>query len=81
MSLSCKAFWGTGTNTAVTPCTNAAIAGALYGFVATNGVTVAAIAAATGTEALFTTTATHASLAGVTFTVNAAGTITNDGGF
>jgi type IV pilus assembly protein PilA len=79
--LSCKAFWGTGLNTAVTPCTVAAISvvGGLYGFVSTNGVNIPTIT--NGTEALFAANTGHASLGAVVFNVNAAGTITNTGGF
>ena len=76
--LSCKAFWGTGANTPVTPCTIAAIGGPLYGFAATANVTPTIT---TGTEVGFVGAGVHAALAGVTFAVNANGTITNTGGF
>jgi len=84
--LSCKAVWGTGTNTPVTPCTNDAVApggiqGPLYGFVGTNNVTATIGAGALAQEPGFTATATHAAIAGVTFTVGPNGNITNDGGF
>ena len=89
--LSCKAVWGTGANTAVTACTDDAIAPggirqALYGFVPTNNVTVT-IPAATATEVAFTATAQNPALfipggaVVATFTINAAGAITNDAGF
>ena len=53
--LSCKAFWGTGTNTPLTACTTALIAGPLYGFVSTTNVTPTIT---TAVEATFTATAT-----------------------
>ncbi len=81
--LACKAVWGTGANTPVTPCSigdGAAgdITGALYGFVSNANVTPAFV---TAVEVAFSATATHAGVAGVTWTVGANGNITNDGGF
>jgi len=84
--LSCKAFWGTGANTSLTACTNnaAGIQGALYGFTPTAGVTVTV---GTGTEVAFAATAQNPALLipgtanPAVFTINAAGTITNTGGF
>jgi len=77
--LSCKAFWGTGGNTPITPCTIALIGGPLYGFQATNNVNLAAFAPAV--EATFQATATHNALGATLFTLNANGTIINNGGF
>ena len=81
--LSCKAFWGTGTNNATTPCTNdaAGIQGPLYGFVSTVNVTITMGAGLLAQEVGFTATATHAGIPGVTWTVGPNGNITNDGGF
>jgi type IV pilus assembly protein PilA len=81
--LSCKAFWGTGVNTPLLPCTNdaAGIQGPLYGFVGTNNVTVTMGAGLLAQEAGFTTTATHLGIPGVTWTVGPNGGITNDGGY
>jgi type IV pilus assembly protein PilA len=76
--LSCKAFWGTGNNNPTTACTVAAIGGALYGFTSTLNVTPAITV---GVEATFAANTVHAALPGVVFNVNAAGTITNTGGF
>jgi len=84
--LSCKAFWGTGANTPVTACTNdaAGIQGNLYGFIPTNGVTVAIV---TATENGFGATATNPALFNpgtavvTTFTMAANGTVTNTGGY
>ena len=76
--LSCKAFWGTGINTPLTPCTILLIGGPLYGFLPTVNVTPVI---GVGTEVLFAASATHLSLPLVTFNVNATGTITNTGGF
>ena len=79
--LACKAFWGD--TTPVTDCTNdaAGIQAALYGFSPTAGVTVTIPAGAAAQEVGFATTAVHASVAGVTWTVGPNGNITNDGGF
>ena len=76
----CTIFWGTGANTNITPCTLVAIQGPLYGFLATNNVT---LAINNGTEAAFNATATHASLQIplVTWTHGPNSTITNDGGY
>lgn len=81
--LSCKAFWGTGVNTPLTPCTNdvAGIQGPLYGFIGTNNVTINMGAGLLAQEAGFTTTATHLGIPGVTWAVGPSGIITNDGGF
>lgn len=87
--LSCKAVWGTGANTPLTPCAIGGggvgdITGALYGFTPTAGVTSVI---GTGTEVAFSATATNPALvnpgtATVTvFTVAANGTITNTGGY
>ena len=81
--LACKAVWGTGANTAATPCTDDAVAPggirqALYGFTPTNNVTVTI---GNGTEAAFAATAVHAGVAGITWTMATNGSITNDGGF
>jgi len=76
--LSCKAFWGTGANTPLTPCTIALIGGPLYGFIATANVTPVI---GVGTEVLFAASGTHLALPAVTFNINANGTITNTGGF
>ena len=82
--LSCKAFWGTGTNTSVTPCTIVLIGGPLYGFLQTVGTNTPAIT--DGAERTFIATGSHPNVqdsAGVvtTFTVNANGSITNPDGF
>lgn len=81
--LSCIAFWGTGANTALIPCTNdaAGIQGPLYGFIGTNNVTITMGVGLLGQEAGFTSTATHVGLPTVTWTVGPNGAITNDGGF
>ena len=81
--LSCKAFWGTGANTALIPCTNdaAGIQGPLFGFIGTNNVAITMGVGLLGQEAGFTSTATHLGLPGVTWTVGPNGNITNDGGF
>ncbi len=81
--LSCKAFWGTGANTPLIPCTNdaAGIQGPLYGFIGTNNVIITMGVGLLGQEAGFTSTATHAAIPGVTWTVGPNGNIVNDGGF
>jgi len=54
--LACKAYWGD--NTSATTCTTATIVGAIYGYVASAGVT---IAITPGLEGTFQATATHSS--------------------
>lgn len=81
--LACKAMWGTGANTGATACSigDAAagdITAALYGFTSTLNVTPAFT---TTIEVGFTATATHAGVAGVTWTIGPNGNVTNDGGF
>lgn len=78
--LSCKAFWGTGTNTPLSDCTMAEISdpAGLYGFVSTVNVTPLIT---TATEIGFVATATHLSLPGVTFDVNDSGEIGNTAGY
>jgi prepilin-type N-terminal cleavage/methylation domain-containing protein len=76
----CTIFWGTGNNTNVTPCTVLAIQGPLFGFIATNNVTVTIN---NGTELAYNATATHQNLLAplVTWTIGPNGAITNDGGY
>jgi hypothetical protein len=89
--LSCKAVWGTGANTPITPCLNvvggvsaADIQGPLYGFIPTNGVTVTIT---TATENGFGATAQNPALfdpgtASITvFTMLPNGTISNTGNY
>lgn len=84
--LSCKAFWGDGTNTSLSNCTNdlAGIKGPLYQFERTAGTDVIVIS--NGTERLFEATGGHPNVqdpAGATsvFTIRANGTIENLDGF
>jgi type IV pilus assembly protein PilA len=83
--LSCKAFWGTGQNNSTSLCTidDAGILGPLYGFVATNLIT---LEITTGTERGFIATGTHPNVLDdtdteVLFTVSENGNVTNPGGF
>jgi len=82
--LSCKAFWGTGTNTSITPCTLGDIGGNLYGWIQTLGTDTPVIV--DGLERTFEATGGHPNVqddagATVVFTVNDAGAITNPDGF
>ncbi len=83
--LSCKAFWGDGTNTGLTPCVNGdpGIQGNLYGFAETGDNT---ITITTATERGFVVTGTHPNVldsadAPSVFTMTDDGVIANLDGF
>lgn len=82
--LSCKAFWGDGTNTGLDDCTLVLLDGPLYNFTQTTGTETIVIS--TATENGFTATGGHANVldpAGAisVFTIDEYGAISNPDGY